>query len=223
MRARLRTCSNRIGFGPRPGDIERVQQQGLASYIDAQLHPDKIADAAMNARLEEFTTLKMSSRDLAEKYYLPAMELRRDAQLKQQKAANKEAKSGSTTSDPAMTGAENKDAKPAPQPLPPEVRQVQQAQANVPNELMQAKLLRAIESDRQLEEVLTDFWFNHFNVFVGKGQVREYHHRVRARRDPSARARATSASCSGATAHSSGDAVLSRQLAELDAQRAVAA
>ena len=39
---------------------------------------------------------------------------------------------------------------------------------------MQAKLLRAIESDRQLEEVLTDFWFNHFNVFVGKGQVRQY-------------------------------------------------
>ena len=73
-----------------------------------------------------------------------------------------------------MTGAENKDAKPAPQPLPPEVRQVQQAQANVPNELMQAKLLREIESDRQLEEVLTDFWFNHFNVFLGKGQVREY-------------------------------------------------
>jgi len=84
---------DRMGFGPRPGDIERVQQQGLAAYIDAQLHPEKIADAAMNARLDEFTTLKMSSRDLAEKYYLPAMELRRDAQLKQQKAANKEAKS----------------------------------------------------------------------------------------------------------------------------------
>ena len=164
---------DRIGFGPRPGDIERVQQQGLASYIDAQLHPDKIADTAMNARLEEFTTLKMSSRDLAEKYFLPAMELRRDAQLKQQKAANKEAKSGSTASDPAMAD-ENKDTKPAPQPLPPEVRQVQQLQANVPNELMQAKLLREIESDKQLQEVLTDFWFNHFNVFLGKGQVRDF-------------------------------------------------
>jgi uncharacterized protein (DUF1800 family) len=39
---------------------------------------------------------------------------------------------------------------------------------------MQGKLLREIGSDRQLEEVLTDFWFNHFNVFVGKGQVRQY-------------------------------------------------
>ena len=165
---------DRIGFGPRPGDIERVRQQGLANYIDAQLHPDKIADAAMNSRLDEFTTLKMSSRDLAEKYFMPAQELRRDAQLKQQKAANKEAKSGTTSSDPTMSGDENKDAKPAPQPLPPEVRQVQQLQANVPNELMQAKLLREIESDKQLEEVLTDFWFNHFNVFLGKGQVREF-------------------------------------------------
>jgi uncharacterized protein (DUF1800 family) len=165
---------DRMGFGPRPGDIERVQQQGLAAYIDAQLHPEKIADAAMNARLDEFTTLKMSSRDLAEKYYLPAMELRRDAQLKQQKAANKEAKSASSSSDATMSSEVSKDAKPAPQPLPPEVRQVQQLQANVPNELMQAKLLREIESDRQLEEVLTDFWFNHFNVFLGKGQVREF-------------------------------------------------
>jgi len=39
----------------------------------------------------------------------------------------------------------------------------------VTDELMQAKVLRAIYSERQLEEVLTDFWFNHFNVFVGKG------------------------------------------------------
>jgi len=36
------------------------------------------------------------------------------------------------------------------------------------SELAQGKLLRAIYSDRQLEEVMTDFWFNHFNVFIGK-------------------------------------------------------
>jgi uncharacterized protein (DUF1800 family) len=42
------------------------------------------------------------------------------------------------------------------------------------NELMNAKILRAAGSERQLEEVLVDFWFNHFNVFVGKGQVRQY-------------------------------------------------
>ena len=37
---------------------------------------------------------------------------------------------------------------------------------------MQAKLLRAIYSERQLEEVMTDFWFNHFNVFISKGADR---------------------------------------------------
>ena len=41
-------------------------------------------------------------------------------------------------------------------------------------ELTQAHLLRATLSARQLDEVLVDFWLNHFNVFVGKGQVREY-------------------------------------------------
>ena len=45
-------------------------------------------------------------------------------------------------------------------------------QAVVVEEFAQAKLLRAIYSERQLEEVMTDFWFNHFNVFVGKGPER---------------------------------------------------
>jgi uncharacterized protein (DUF1800 family) len=42
----------------------------------------------------------------------------------------------------------------------------------VVNELMQAKLLRAIYSKRQLDEVMTDFWMNHFNVFINKGADR---------------------------------------------------
>jgi uncharacterized protein (DUF1800 family) len=176
-KADVRTVAHvldRIGFGPRPGDVERVEQMGLAAYIDAQLHPERIADVALDTRLDDFTTLKMSSRELADKYYVPALELRRDAQLKQQKAEAKAAKSDPKSGDPAMSGDETKDAKPAVQPLPPEVRQVQQAQQNVVNELMAARMLREVGSERQLEEVLTDFWFNHFNVFLGKGQVRQY-------------------------------------------------
>src|SRR5439155_16490785 len=60
------------------------------------------------------------------------------------------------------------------QALPPEVMAIRQNQQNVLNELMQARLLREAMSERQLDEVLVDFWFNHFNVFVGKNQVREY-------------------------------------------------
>ncbi len=162
---------DRIGFGAKPGDVERVQHMGLTAYIDRQLHPEKIADPALDTQLEQYTTITMSSKELADKYYMPALEVRRDAQLKQQKAAAKAAKSDDTT---MTSGGVSTDAKPAPTPVPPEVRQVQQAQANVMNELMQSRVLREVDSDKQLEEVLTDFWFNHFNVFVGKGQVRQY-------------------------------------------------
>src|SRR5271170_3242812 len=42
------------------------------------------------------------------------------------------------------------------------------------NELSQAKMLRAILSERQLQEVMTDFWFNHFNIFIGKDSDQWY-------------------------------------------------
>jgi len=44
----------------------------------------------------------------------------------------------------------------------------------IASELSQAKLLRTILSERQLQEVMTDFWFNHFNVFIGKDSDRWY-------------------------------------------------
>ena len=47
-------------------------------------------------------------------------------------------------------------------------------QRTVIGELSQQRILRAAYSERQLEEVMVDFWMNHFNVFVGKGQVRLY-------------------------------------------------
>ncbi len=60
--------------------------------------------------------------------------------------------------------------------LSPEQRETVQALTNpvavVDGELQSAKILRAVYSDRQLEEVLTDFWFNHFNIFIGKGADR---------------------------------------------------
>jgi len=163
---------NRIGYGPRPGDIERVRQMGLTEYIDQQLHPERIANPVVSERLAEFTTINMDSRDLAEKYYLPALELKRDQDAKNAKAAAQAAKAAQSTDQVMMAGDDKPDA--ARPQISPEQRQVQQAQANVTNELMQAKMLRGVLSERQLEEVLTDFWFNHFNVYVQKGQVRQY-------------------------------------------------
>jgi len=153
---------NRLGYGPRPGDVAHVQQIGLAKYIDQQLHPEKVADDAVDERLSSFATLSMNSKDLAQKYFLPAQELRKQEQTKVAKAEAK--------SDAAM----DPNAPKQPPPVSPEVRQAQQAQASVVNELMQSKVLRAVMSDRQLEEVLDDFWFNHFNVYIQKGDVRQY-------------------------------------------------
>ncbi len=42
------------------------------------------------------------------------------------------------------------------------------------NELSQAKFLRAILSERQLQEVMTDFWFNHFNIYIAKDSDQWY-------------------------------------------------
>ncbi len=156
---------NRIGFGPRPGDVERVQALGLARYIDDQLHPERLANAALDARLASFPTLTMSTSELMEKYFAPGEALRQARQREQAAQAR--------ANPPDQTMAAG--ATPPTPPTPtPEERMIQQQQANVANELMQGKILRAVMSERQLEEVLVDFWFNHFNVFIGKGQVRQY-------------------------------------------------
>jgi uncharacterized protein (DUF1800 family) len=146
---------NRIGFGPRPGDIERVRTIGLQRYIDQQLHPERVEDAGMTARLAGLTTVSMSSREIAREYARPAVDASRARRRQQQSMRDADRTAG----DPAL-------ATQAP-PEPAERR------ANaVVVELAQQKLLRAMYSERQLQEVLADFWFNHFNVDVRKGPVR---------------------------------------------------
>jgi uncharacterized protein (DUF1800 family) len=156
---------NRIGFGARPGDVERVKLLGLATYIDQQLHPERVPNDALDARLTEFPTLAMDSRDLGQTI-AAADEMRRMIQRQQAQQAPPPA------TDPAKPGAPPP-TPPRPVP-PPELVMLQRQAQNVTQELMQAKLIRAAMSERQLEEVLVDFWFNHFNVFIGKGQVRQY-------------------------------------------------
>ena len=145
---------NRIGFGPTPGDVERVRTTGLEAYIEQQLHPEKIDDAAMRARLQSLTTIQASSRELAEQYFMPAQRARAE-----QQRARANSQSGASQ-QPEMMAA----------PPPPEAR----AERQVLVELSEQKLLRAAYSDRQLEEVMVDFWFNHFNVFAAKGLTRNY-------------------------------------------------
>ncbi len=140
---------SRTGFGPRPGDVEQLRTLGIQRYIDQQLRPERIPDTAMTARLAALPTIGLSSRQIAEQYELPQLEARR--QKKQDAKGGEEAAAA--------------DGKQAPDAM-------QQRANSVMVELSEQKLLRAVYSERQLQEVLTDFWFNHFNVDARKGADR---------------------------------------------------
>src|SRR5690242_19912379 len=62
---------NRLAYGPRPGDIERVRQMGLARWIEQQLNPGSIDDKAVEARLQDYPTLRMSTAKLIAGYPQP--------------------------------------------------------------------------------------------------------------------------------------------------------
>jgi uncharacterized protein (DUF1800 family) len=149
---------NRIGYGARPGDVDRVRQLGLAAYIEQQLHPERVADSGMRARLAGFETVNKSSRQIANEYYMPAVK----ARLQAKKHAG---------NDPATKPDAAADAK---VPRTPEQMEAARKSREVLAELTDQKILRAAYSERQLEEVMADFWFNHFNVFAGKGPTQEY-------------------------------------------------
>ena len=67
---------NRLGFGARPGDVERVKTIGLDKYIEQQLNPEKIDDSATEAKLQNLTALRMTTPELYEKYPQPGQLLR---------------------------------------------------------------------------------------------------------------------------------------------------
>ena len=62
---------NRLGFGARPGDVERVKAMGLDNYINQQLNPEKINDAVADAKVKDLSTLNMTTAQLYEKFPQP--------------------------------------------------------------------------------------------------------------------------------------------------------
>jgi uncharacterized protein (DUF1800 family) len=227
---------NRLTFGPRPGDVDHVMAIGVDKWIDQQLHPDKIDDSALDARLSPLRTLHMDTREIVEnfppeqmiravadgKQSLPSDPLKRAVyQAQLERYQNKEDRKQHTAvagpdkvtdDDRARRQQERAVANQKVEELldmPPDQRMkavlkmspeeqrvmtsslqgdkrdefmegmnprqretieaLNYPQQVVANELVEGKLLRAIYSDRQLQEVMTDFWLNHFNVFIGKG------------------------------------------------------
>ncbi len=142
---------NRLTFGPRPGDVDRVRAMGLQNWIDLQLNPSRTDDGGLTTRLERLATLTLDSQAIQRDYSGPAMMERRERQRV------------NADSEPATAQRPRRDASDA-----------QRKDRQVIADIEEAKLLRAVYSERQLQEVLVDFWFNHFNVFAGKGATRNY-------------------------------------------------
>jgi len=139
-RQRAQHALDRLGFGARPGDVERVMQVGVDKWVDQQLHPERIGDRAVDSRLAQYETLTMSSHQIFEQFEKPIIERR------QAKKNNEERM---------------------------EIPREQRPQRLV-MELSAQRLIRATESERQLNEVMADFWMNHFNVFAPKGLDRVF-------------------------------------------------
>jgi uncharacterized protein (DUF1800 family) len=122
---------NRLAFGPRPGDVERVNQIGVERYIREQLNPESIPEPPeLVRRVAALRTLRMTPVELFETFQLPVRQAKGDMEAR--KAARRRS-------------------------------QV------ILQEAVVGRLMRAIYGPRQLQEVMTAFWFNHFNVFAGKG------------------------------------------------------
>jgi uncharacterized protein (DUF1800 family) len=154
----------RIGYGARPGDVDRVRAVGLEKYIESQLNPAAITDTAVEQKVAAFETLDLSSSEIASRFYTPP----------QVRNAQQAGRPNRTQGAPPQMPPPPTEPGQMPAPSATEMRARQQA--NLPLlELSQQKLLRAVYSERQLQEVLVDFWFNHFNVFSGKGQFARFY------------------------------------------------
>ncbi len=183
---------NRFGFGARPGDVARVRQMGLDKYMEQQLNPSRIPDPIADAKVQSLEVLQMSTSDLFAKYPNPGallQMLQRSGQLPANLATAKE-----TRQEAKANKGNDTTAMPAPDTMPaapaqPQANQMDNAemrrtvaayylehglkQPNLINrELIASRLLRAAYSERQLQEVMVDFWTNHFNVFINKNAVR---------------------------------------------------
>lgn len=238
---------NRLTFGARPGDVDRVLAGGIDRWIEQQLQPEGIDDSALKPRLAPYRTLQMPTNQMAEAFPPQGMlraiadgrkpmpnvdethrkiyevQIARIEQEKQRQAAQVNASAAAPAVAPSK---EDEDA--VRQKLQDDARQIADGLINLPknqrlqtlfrnpaeklinfpnllrddqrgrllndfnpeereaflslnnptgvvtSELQQAKVLRATFSERQLEEVMTDFWFNHFNIFLNKDADQYY-------------------------------------------------
>src|SRR4051812_11818286 len=135
-RERALHALNRLAFGPRPGDVDAVMKTGVNAWIEQQLHPEAMPDRAVEARIGALPTMKMSNAQIVKTYYEPVLMARQKAKA--------EAKDGEV------------DQKNIRRELMRDIPFNQRPQV-VMNDLLSQRIIRAAESERQLNEVMVDF------------------------------------------------------------------
>ena len=131
---------NRLAYGPRPGEVDRVAAMGVMHWIDQQLDPGRLPDRVMAERERSFGVLSLDPDALAQVF----------ANARRERAERRrETMEGMGQTSQALT----------------QMREVV-------GQVQQVAVVRAVLSERQLQEVMTDFWVNHFNVYFAKGADR---------------------------------------------------
>ena len=146
---------NRLAYGPRPSDVPRVAAEGVMHWIDRQLSPDGIDDDRLAERERRFDILKYDRGDLAA-LYTEAQRERRERKLAAGQSAD---------------GSDSLGAQHA-APLPKQADPMIPKSNRLASQFADLAVVRATLSERQLYEVMVDFWTNHFNVYAAKGADR---------------------------------------------------
>jgi uncharacterized protein (DUF1800 family) len=141
--ARALHVLRRLTYGPRPGDAEAIRAMGVDAWLERQLAPDSIDDRAADQALTQLRTLALAIPDLQREYPRPPADLRARVDR------------GEMTREQLLEQH-------------PRARRP----ARIVEELAAARAIRAVASERQVQELMVDFWFNHFNVSFRKGDVR---------------------------------------------------
>jgi uncharacterized protein (DUF1800 family) len=134
--------------------VERVKQLGIKGLLEEQLHPEKIDDSEVEQKIASLPTLTMSPAELMEAF--PAPKQRKNLEPTQERM---EAQPSKSPDQDAM-------AKPA---APGMSEMEADGPRRILMELGREQLWRAAYSQRQLQEVMVQFWMNHFNIYAGKG------------------------------------------------------
>lgn len=154
---------DRLAFGGRPGDVEAVRGEGVGRWLEEQLHPERIDDRLTDSAMARYPTLRLRPIELATVYALP-QELRNQQQAAMQRARPASGRGYVATPDSAAMAGARADSV--------GLRNADAASNRILTDLQSARVARAVLTRRQLLEVMTDFWENHFSIYSGKGADR---------------------------------------------------